>query len=44
MPSYCKRTAHDLITLVLTWLTHGCPLQALVAAFGFDERTVAAWQ
>jgi transposase-like protein len=43
-PYYRKRTAHDVITLVLTLLTHGCPLQAIVAAFGFDERTVAAWQ
>src|SRR3954464_2514743 len=43
-PYYRKRTAHDVITLVLTLLTHGCPLQALVAAFGLDERTVAAWQ
>src|SRR3954452_5365875 len=42
-PYYRKRTAHDVITLVLTLLTHGCPLQAIVAAFGFDERTVAAW-
>jgi len=25
-------------------LCHGCPLQAIVAAFGFDERTVAQWQ
>jgi hypothetical protein len=29
--------------LVVTLLAHGCPLQALVAAFGFDERTRAAW-
>ena len=29
---------------MLTLLCHGCPLQALVAAFGFDERTVAQWQ
>jgi hypothetical protein len=29
--------------LVLTLLCHGCPLQAIVAAFGVDERTVAAW-
>jgi transposase-like protein len=42
-PFYRKRTAHDVITLVLTLLTHGCPLQAIVAAFGFDERTVAQW-
>jgi transposase-like protein len=25
-------------------LCHGCPLQAIVAAFGLDERTVAAWR
>jgi hypothetical protein len=28
---------------VLTLLAHGCPVQAIVVAFGFDERTVAAW-
>lgn len=43
-PSDRKRTAHDVITTVLTLLCHGCPLQAIVAAFGLDERTVAAWQ
>ena len=37
-------TAVDVVTLVLTLLCHGCPLQAIVAAFGFDERTVAQWQ
>lgn len=29
---------------VLTLLAHGCPLQALVEAFGLDERTVARWE
>ena len=29
---------------VTTLLAHGCPLQAIVAAFGLDERTVADWQ
>ena len=43
-PFYRKRTAPDVMTMVLTLLTHGCPLQAIVAAFGLDERTVAAWQ
>jgi transposase-like protein len=43
-PFYRLRTAVDLVTLVLTLLVHGCPTQAIVAAFGFDERTVAAWQ
>jgi transposase-like protein len=37
------RSAADLVTTVLTVLSHGCPLQAVVAAFGVDERTVAAW-
>jgi transposase-like protein len=43
-PFYRLRTATDGVTLVLTLLCHGCPLQAIVAAFGFDERTVAQWQ
>jgi transposase-like protein len=42
-PFYCLRTAGDLVTLVLTLLCHGVPLQAMVAAFGLDERTIAAW-
>jgi transposase-like protein len=40
---YRLRTAADLVTVVLTLLSHGCPPQAIVAAFGLDERTVAAW-
>jgi hypothetical protein len=31
------------VVLVLTLLSHGCPTQAIVAAFGLDERTVARW-
>jgi transposase-like protein len=42
-PYYRLRTADDLVTVVLTLVCHGCPLQAIVAAFGLDERTVAAW-
>jgi transposase-like protein len=42
-PYYRLRTDHDVVTLVVTLLAHGCPLQAIVVAFGFDERTVAAW-
>jgi transposase-like protein len=30
------------VTLVLALLSHGCPLQAIVFAFGIDERTVKA--
>lgn len=40
---YRLRTAADLVALIITLLAHGCPVQAIVAAFGFDERTVAAW-
>ena len=32
-----------MLTLVLTLLLHGCPIPAIVAAFGLDERTVRAW-
>jgi transposase-like protein len=38
------RTPAETVALVLTLLCHGCPIQAVVAAFGFDERTVARWQ
>jgi transposase-like protein len=40
---YRLRTPAEAVTLVVTLLAHGCPLQAIVAAFGFDERTVADW-
>jgi transposase-like protein len=42
-PYYRLRTPAEVVTLVVTLLAYGCPLQAIVAAFGFDERTVAAW-
>ena len=40
---YRLRTSAETVGLVVTLLAHGCPVQAIVAAFGFDERTVAAW-
>jgi transposase-like protein len=40
---YRLHTAAELVTVVLTLLSHGCPVQAVVAAFGLDERTLAAW-
>jgi len=40
---YRLRTAAETVALVVTLLAHGCPVQAIVAAFGFDERTVADW-
>ena len=39
----CARRA-NLVALIVTLLAHGCPVQAIVVAFGFDERTVAAWR
>jgi transposase-like protein len=43
-PFFRLHKDHSLFVIVITLLTHGCPLQAIVAAFGLDERTVAAWQ
>ncbi len=38
------RTDEATVIRVVTLLAYGCPLQAIVHAFGLDERTVAAWQ
>ena len=38
------RKPTDLIVIVVTLLTYGCPIQAIVHAFGLDERTVADWR
>jgi transposase-like protein len=40
---YRLRTAAKTVSLVVTLLAHGCPVQAIVAAFRLDERTVADW-
>lgn len=40
---YRLRTAEETVIVVVALLAHGCPLQAIVAAFGLDERTVADW-
>jgi transposase-like protein/IS1 family transposase len=40
---YRLRTSAETVVIVVTLLAHGCPGQAIVAAFGFDERTVADW-
>ena len=40
---YRLRTSAETVALVVTLLAYGCPVQAIVAAFGFDARTVAAW-
>jgi transposase-like protein len=43
-PLYRLKKPAELVTLVVTLLCHGCPIQAIVAAFGLDERTIAAWR
>jgi IS1 family transposase len=34
----------ELIVIVVTLLAYGCPVQAIVHAYGLDERTVANWR
>lgn len=41
---YRLRTARDIVVIVVTLLAYGCPVQAIVMAFGLDERTVLSWQ
>ena len=40
---YRLRTAPDLVMIVLVLLANGCPIPAIVAAYGFDERTIKSW-
>jgi transposase-like protein len=37
-------TDEKKVQCVVTLLAYGCPRQAIVDAFGLDERTVTAWQ
>jgi hypothetical protein len=43
-PFYRLHHPQTLVIIVVTLLAFGCPVQAIVAAFGVDERTVADWQ
>ena len=43
-PLYRLKTDPKTVILVVTLLAFGCPLQAIVVAFGLDERTVKDWQ
>lgn len=43
-PFYRLRSGLELVTVVITLIAHGCPVQAIVAAFRLDERTVASWE
>lgn len=38
------RKPEELFVIVILLLAYGCPTQAIVHAFGLDERTVANWQ
>jgi transposase-like protein/IS1 family transposase len=38
------RTPTELVVIVVILLSYGCPIQAIVHAYGLDERTVADWQ
>jgi transposase-like protein len=40
---YRLKKPAELFVLVVTLLVHGCPIQAIVAAFELDERTVSDW-
>jgi transposase-like protein len=42
-PFYRLQTEAVLVLVVLSLLSYGCPLQAIVGTFSLDERTVAAW-
>lgn len=42
-PFYRLKNPKDLVSVVVTLLANGCPVQAIVAAFGLDERTVRDW-
>lgn len=38
------RSDGTLVVIVITLLVYGCPIQAIVQAYGLDERTVADWR
>ncbi len=40
---YRLRTDAETVLLAIALLAYGCPLQAIVKAFGFDERMVKKW-
>lgn len=40
---YRLRTDAVTVMIVITLMAYGCPVPAIVKAFGFDERTVKTW-
>ena len=43
-PFYRLRTEAQIVIWVMVLLAYGCPLPAIVKAFGLDERTVKDWR
>ena len=41
---YRLKTDPKIVIQVLTLIAHGCPLTAIVVAFGLDRRTIENWQ
>lgn len=41
---YRLRTEPEIVVKVIILLSHGCPIPAIVAAYGLDERTIKRWQ
>ena len=40
---YREKTWEEIIEVVVTLLAQGCPVNAVVAAFGSKEETVRTW-
>lgn len=40
---YSLKKDAELVVIVVTLLVYGCPIPAIVAAFGLDVRTVRSW-
>ncbi len=42
-PFFRQHTDPALIAIIITLIAHGCPVEAVVAAWGFQARTVRRW-
>ena len=42
-PFYRRRVSEEVITCIVTLCAYGCPVAAIVAAFGYQARTVGKW-
>ena len=42
-PFYRRSTDETLIALIVTLIAHGCPITAIVAAYGVQRQTVSDW-